>query len=161
MELILIRHGQAEARDQNLEDAKRRLTDKGRKKLKKALPGLKTFLKGLEEIQIWSSPLLRASETAEILSEGLKLKDISYFDFIADGDFQKFSEQIARIKGKACVLVVGHEPYLSEWSQKICGYNLPFQKGSSASFKVDSVNPISSELQWFIQSDSFEQISKK
>jgi phosphohistidine phosphatase len=161
MELILIRHGQAEAREEKLDDTKRSLTDKGRKKLKKALPGLKAFLKGREEIQIWSSPLLRASETAEILSDGLKVKDISYFDFIADGDFQKFSEQIARTKRKACVLVIGHEPYLGEWSQKTCGYNLPFQKGSAASFKVDSVNPISSELQWFIQSDSFEQISKK
>jgi len=64
MKILLVRHGQA---DSNNIDAERKLTPQGRsdiQKIGKLLPGSSWNI-----TRIFSSPLVRASETAQILSQ--------------------------------------------------------------------------------------------
>ncbi|MDW7656278.1 MAG: histidine phosphatase family protein, partial [Bacillota bacterium] len=71
MHLILVRHGIAEDAGPGQPDADRRLTLQGKHRLSDAMPGLSRYLSGQKSIEIWSSPLSRAVETAEILANGL------------------------------------------------------------------------------------------
>ncbi|HAL74892.1 MAG TPA: hypothetical protein DCM45_07395 [Clostridiales bacterium] len=65
MELILIRHGKAEDRQEMTDDSLRKLTAEGKKRLHKTLPSLGLLVKNIEKAQIWTSPLVRARQAAE------------------------------------------------------------------------------------------------
>ncbi|MEI8217179.1 MAG: histidine phosphatase family protein [Eubacteriales bacterium] len=150
MELILIRHGEAEKMNPGTEDAMRHLTANGMKLLERAIPNLRMLIKDKCNTKIWASPLLRASESAGIIAKALKVKNIESHDFIARGDFEAFSEELQRTDSKGCLIVIGHEPFLSDWSQRICGYTLPFKKGASAGFALISTDPPTGNLRWLI-----------
>ncbi|NMC27997.1 MAG: phosphohistidine phosphatase SixA [Syntrophomonadaceae bacterium] len=152
-ELVLFRHGKAEnaSLDVEIADVDRALTPKGVQDLKKSLVNLKIFLKSQHKILIWSSPLLRATQTAELIAKQLKVKKITSFDFISTGDFTAFSDELGKVEDAVSLVVVGHEPYLSEWSQIISGCRLPFKKGAGAGFEIISTAPVTGELTWFMQ----------
>ena len=150
MELILIRHGEAEKTSPEIEDAMRHLTANGMKLMERAIPNLRMLIKDKRNTKIWASPLLRASQSAQIIAKALKVKNIESHDFIASGDFQAFSEELQRIQAQGCLIVIGHEPFLSDWSQRICGYTLPFKKGASAGFALTSTDPPTGKLRWLV-----------
>jgi phosphohistidine phosphatase len=69
-ELVLLRHGIAEERSPDRADAGRALTDQGRQRTRAVLR--KALSLGLQAERLVSSPLVRASQTAEIaLAVGL------------------------------------------------------------------------------------------
>ncbi|MFD2443634.1 histidine phosphatase family protein [Bacillus sp. CGMCC 1.16607] len=73
MKIILIRHGQSEADLLDVHEGRAdfRLTALGVEQAKK----LATWMKGKYEPEIiWTSPLLRAKETASIIGEALKVR---------------------------------------------------------------------------------------
>lgn len=117
MNLFLLRHGIAAERGdfdyQN--DAGRPLTTKGRRQLRKvaaALRGMK-----LRFDVIWSSPLVRARQTADIVAAELKLKQrLAFTDALKPGgDAKTLVQKIAALKpAPENLLLVGHEPDLSE-----------------------------------------------
>ncbi|MDF2428198.1 MAG: phosphohistidine phosphatase SixA [Nitrosopumilus sp.] len=73
MELYIIRHGKAEEVSQNISsDAKRRLTKTGVRELEYVSKALKIF--GIQVDYIFTSPLVRAQETAEIIAKQLLVK---------------------------------------------------------------------------------------
>ena len=67
MDLLIIRHGHAEPRGDSGGDASRRLTEDGRKKLRRGVKGLRKLVPELDALV--SSPLVRAVETAAIVAE--------------------------------------------------------------------------------------------
>ena len=133
------------------DDARRTLTSEGRKKLHKNLPSLGLLVKNLDKAQIWTSQLDRARQTADILAKIFKVSDVQTCDFIENGDMTALSEALAGVRPSATIIIVGHEPYLSEWSRQLCGLALPFKKGAAAGFKVSGLNPPAAELLWFFQ----------
>ena len=105
MDLILLRHGEAEDATHPgdpAEDAARRLTDDGKTKLSRSLPQLSLLLDDKKQLVIWTSPLVRARETAEILRDSLDLRerampdDLSQHEFNATGDWPASSRQPRR-----------------------------------------------------------------
>ncbi len=89
LEIVLLRHGIAENRGEDGTDFTRRLTKEGKEKLKKRLPNLKEIISFQESVEIWSSPLLRAKETAEILAKSFNSGEVQYYDFIANGSLDE------------------------------------------------------------------------
>jgi phosphohistidine phosphatase len=160
MELILIRHGQAQAPGENLEDARRTLTSEGRKKLNRTLPSLGLLVKNLGKAQIWSSPLDRAVQTADILARIFHVTDIQRHEFVGSGDFVALCQQLSITRPSSTILIVGHEPHLGDWSRQLCGLQLPFKKGSAAGLKISSLTPLDSELLWFFQPQPFGRLSE-
>ena len=163
MQIIFIRHGIAENCSDDQSDFSRRLTAKGRERLERTLPQLRPFISDKNEVQIWSSPLVRARETSEIAADIFHVKDISVRDFISEGYFNGFREAVETLDPAIdrTIIVVGHEPFMSNWSQALCGASLPFKKGAAAGFSYQKDEPDTSELQWFFQPELMEILSSK
>jgi len=141
-----MRHGIAVARgDPNFpDDARRPLTPEGKKKLKAIARGL--FRLGVRVDSIISSPLIRASETAAIVTEvfapGVKVESS---DFLRPGgSLQALLTSLGKRAGLRSVLVVGHEPDLSEGVAKLIGNaraNFQFKKGGCCRIDFDKFPP--------------------
>ncbi len=145
-QLYVMRHGIAVARgDPNFaDDTKRPLTPEGKKKLKGVSRGL--FRLGLCVDSIISSPLIRASETAAIVAEvfapGVTVKTS---DFLRPGgSLQALLTSLAKQADHRRVLVIGHEPDLSDGVAKLIGNaraNFQFKKGGCCRIDFEKFPP--------------------
>ena len=131
IQVILLRHGIAENCGEDGDDSKRELTEKGMEKLKRRLPQIKPLIDNPEASYIWSSPLIRARQTAAILGEVVGVKDVILMNFIEKGVFQDFSAMLGEVSDKTTIFVVGHEPYLSQWCWALAKSRIPFKKGNA------------------------------
>ena len=158
MELYLLRHGIATERGQKIRggDAQRPLTPKGRRKVRriaKAMRGLE-----LSFDLILSSPLLRARQTADIVAEEFKLAEQCKLSshLAPEGDPRDLIRELKRLhRGSRKVLLVGHEPYLSNLmatllaGQPVIDVNL--KKGGICLLSIDSLqNGRCATLQWLL-----------
>ena len=114
MDLLVLRHGEAGKRSPLPGDSKRTLTAEGRQEIIDLSNGLKSLEVKLD--YILTSPLLRAKNTAEIVAKSLKFKGkIDEVDALKpEGNKLEFYTILSKLKQDSVVLVVGHEPYLSE-----------------------------------------------
>lgn len=139
MELYLMRHGIAfEQYEWKGNDASRPLTEEGWEKTREVL---KAILKkgSFQPEEIWSSPLVRAQQTAQIASELLKLK-VRTCDALACGaSVRKLQKYFEEEKLGDSTLLVGHEPDLGEILGDLAGLNgsQPFKKAGIALLKGD------------------------
>lgn len=137
MEIIFIRHEVAEAGLDNLPDRERRLTQTGQENSQAVAMKLADHLKQATKKQkpyIWSSPALRAQETAQPLVDALELSAAELQDFIYTGEFEKLAAALEDLpQAVETLLVVGHEPTLSNWIHKLTGETVKMKKGAMAS----------------------------
>lgn len=159
MELILIRHGKAESRSDNKPDPERELTASGLKKLELTMPALGNLVKGIFQAQLWSSPHARTAQTAELISDKFHLPDIKYFDFIANGDFNALIRALEKADSSRTIILVGHEPFLSDWCARLCDMRLPFKKGAAAGLEITDTDPAQADLMWFMQPSVLSRIT--
>jgi phosphohistidine phosphatase len=150
-ELILIRHGKSEIRNSAVDDTQRTLTQIGREELKKIIPELKANLRSDLELHLLSSPILRATQTAEIIADSIGNVEISQCQWISSGDFSVFQDELVHMKPPFCLIIVGHEPFLSDWSQKFSGNLIPYKKGMAVGFQIISLDPLKAVPKWIIQ----------
>lgn len=118
MDLYILRHAIAEQRDalKYPDDSRRPLTDKGIKRMRRIAEGL--LAAGLSFDVIYTSPYTRAKHTAEIVAEtfGLQKALRETRTLAVDGDPEELIDLLSKeVKHDASVLLVGHEPYLSEF----------------------------------------------
>ena len=118
MDLYILRHAIAVERGTigYETDSTRPLTGEGAKKMHQNALGMKAL--DLSFDIVLSSPLLRAKQTAEIVCKVFKIKQnsiISTKNLVPDASFQDLLIEInAHGKNIKSVLLVGHEPHLSE-----------------------------------------------
>jgi phosphohistidine phosphatase len=117
MNLYILRHGLAVERGtpgfEN--DARRPLTPKGRRQLRKITDAIGAMK--LRPDVILSSPLVRARQTAEIVASGLKLeRRLAFADELSPGgNVKKLTVKIGALEPlPENLLLVGHEPDLSK-----------------------------------------------
>jgi len=118
MELFILRHAIAEERsfDRWPDDSQRPLTAKGAKRMRRVAEGMLAL--GLSFDVIYTSPFTRARQTAGIVAEVFGAeKTLRETDTLAtDGDPKELIELLnSGRKEFESVLLVGHEPYLSEF----------------------------------------------
>lgn len=146
MELIIIRHGLAEVREEfakkGLEDQFRPLTLKGRKKMQKVCMRLRDHIKNLDLIV--SSPYTRARQTAEIVSQiYFETKIVEAPELVPQSPSPAFLKWL-RTQGRNYkrIAIVGHEPHLSTFtSYLLTGKTENFidlKKGGIIALKVGS-----------------------
>ena len=116
-EIYILRHGIAVERGTRgyAKDSDRPLTTEGRKKMRRISRTLRKFELSFD--LILSSPYVRARQTAEIVAKVLKAeKRLKFSEHLAaEGDAEELVEQLRRLyHSPASVLLVGHEPYLSQ-----------------------------------------------
>ncbi len=154
MDLFLLRHGIADDAGPGVSDASRPLTDEGKRKLRQVL-GAALEAKVAPTV-ILSSPLKRTMQTAELVREVLQLKvDITPAPALKPGTtVEKVWDEIRLFKGEEAVLVVGHNPTLSELAGYLLGspnLQVDFKKGALMKVEIESF-PASPRgaLQWYL-----------
>lgn len=110
--VVLLRHAIAEEPSPDKKDEDRGLTSEGHARMKEIARGLERALPKAQVI--YSSPLLRAVQTALWVSKGYKSRvNINTTDALAPGATPKqFLELLKSIEERR-VIFVGHEPTLS------------------------------------------------
>jgi phosphohistidine phosphatase len=129
MELYFLRHGEADWPDWEKSDDERPLTKDGKKEMHEVAKFLKR-VKADPEL-IVTSPLPRASQTAKIAAEHLKVK--SREDTLLEPGFGR--QELERILKKypaESLMIVGHEPDFSHTVEQLTGASLKLSKGGVA-----------------------------
>ena len=109
MQLYVIRHGIAEDRAPDSDDRSRPLTDDGRKRVRKAIKGLREI--NIKFDRILTSPWVRAAETAALL-EPLCDHAPRSTELLCQSPRSELLAMIA--EQGADTAIVGHEPWLGE-----------------------------------------------
>jgi phosphohistidine phosphatase len=114
MKLYFVRHATAIAKGGQVVDEHRYLTLRGRKSFR--LTANNMAKKGIVPDAIITSPLVRAVQTAEILSEALAFegKLVVSSELAPSFDPAKLRRILASFKGTHGLALVGHEPDLGE-----------------------------------------------
>lgn len=168
MDLYLIRHAIAEpVGDANdFLDEKRKLTAEGRERMQQAARGLR-----LLEVKfdlILTSPLYRAIETAEILTDAMEMDRglISQTSALLPGASAASLTNAIRKQTVESIALVGHQPDLGQTiSRIVCGYPdaaIQFRKGSVCAITVTEIAPtIRGTLSWLLTSKQLRLIAKE
>ncbi len=121
MNVGFFRHGPAVARGtKGVSEADRPLTPEGREKTLQAAKGLKAIALGIDAI--YTSPLPRALQTAELVAGVLRLPSPTVLDALSPGgSARRLLVGLQELDAKT-PLLVGHEPLLSTAvSLAVCG----------------------------------------
>jgi phosphohistidine phosphatase len=160
MELVLIRHGEAEERIPAFADANRALTTRGARKLKKAMKVLPVLLKNPDEVLVWSSPMLRAAQSARIVADRCDVAEPAVRDFLGNGDFSEFTKALLEVRSTSTLILVGHEPFLGDWCRRIAGCSFDIGKGDAFAIVLDRLDPPSGSLRWKIDRQTLARLGK-
>ena len=110
MHLYIMRHGIAvEASDWNGSDNTRPLTPEGETRTREIVSAL-VKSGGLAADTLWSSPLTRALQTAEIVGEALKLKPHIIPELACGADLDALLKSVGRKPMPERLIWTGHEP---------------------------------------------------
>jgi phosphohistidine phosphatase len=162
MYIYIIRHGIAEDHAHSLRDEDRALTEEGKEKMKEAARGLKRMDPDIT--RIFSSPLVRAIQTAEIVAAELKMK-VDLLKQLAPGHTPvEVCDSLKLHKSKAsAVAVVGHEPDCSELASHLLdapgGVNIDFKKGAVCLIESESLEMGSGCLLWHLSPKALRLMS--
>jgi phosphohistidine phosphatase len=140
MNLYLIRHSIAENITIDKKDFDRELTEEGKFVIKKTSEAWKNYIGNVDVVL--TSPLKRAIQTAEIISTNLQEKQ----NLIKDnnlGTGSRTADLIDLLNSLEYknVVVVGHQPDLSQHINNFCGtgsFNLAFPPASLAKIEFDN-----------------------
>jgi phosphohistidine phosphatase len=168
MELYILRHGLAgESGDPRYpDDSQRPLTAEGKRKMHQAALGIKAM--GITFDLVFTSPYLRARQTAEIVCNQLDCADILQItENLEPGrnPLKAITEvNESNLNGNG-VLLVGHEPFLSGLaSLLVSGSNIPvleLKKGAMCKLEVgDLIYGRCAVLHWLVSSKQLALIGK-
>jgi|SRR5687768_4133786 phosphohistidine phosphatase len=155
IELYLVRHAIAAERGPNYpDDRERPLTREGTARFKQVVEGLKDF--NVKVDVVLTSPLVRASQTAELLVAGLAGKPrLEQLEALSPGGrMAQVLEAIAKYSKRAKhIALVGHEPDLGELAARLLRARgtIAFKKGAVLCLELDGAMPTGpGTLNWFL-----------
>ncbi len=154
MRLYFVRHGIAE--DLATSDFDRELTKRGRRRVANSAKVMKRL--GIKPSQIYSSPRLRARQTAEIVADalgrGVTLSEAVNFGFDR-ADVRRLTRNLSADDE---VMFVGHNPDMSILVSEITGVDLSMKKGGLARVDVIGRAVDEGELVWLIAPKVFDAL---
>lgn len=166
MDLYILRHGEAEPRSEKVREARRQLTARGRRDVKRVMRVPKALK--IAPDAVLSSPYDRAVETATIAVKGLKSKAaVAQTKALLPGSKPDliWKEIRSSYKNAASVLLAGHEPHTSRLVAYLLAtpeLNLDFKKGALVRISVDVNMPApSGQLKWILTPLVARAASKK
>jgi phosphohistidine phosphatase len=133
-QLWLLRHGDAEPHGTR-EDAARQLTERGERQsvlAGRALAGI-----GVEFETIYTSPRVRALDTARLACESLGLEPQVHEPLSGEFGREDADAVLAAASADARVLLVGHEPDFSQLVYDFTGARTDIKKGGIAAIRLD------------------------
>ena len=161
-ELYLVRHAIAAERGPEWpDDTRRPLTERGISRFKEAVKGLRNLDVTVDDI--FTSPLVRARQTAELLAAGLDGKPpVKILEALAPGhSFTSLMSHLAKAARRRRVALVGHEPDLGELAAHLIGAGraLAFKKGGVCRIDIGSLaSKRAGSLIWFFPPNVLRQV---
>lgn len=134
MLIYFLRHGEADWPDWEKPDDERPLTKRGKKEMHEVA----TFLKRIKArpALIVTSPLPRASQTAEIAAEHLKTKCCED-KLLAKSFGRNELERLLKKYPEESLMIVGHEPDFTQTISQLTGASLKLSKAGVALLELD------------------------
>jgi phosphohistidine phosphatase len=129
MDLYFLRHGEADWPNWKKDDDERPLTKRGKKEMHAVAKFLKRVKAGPDLIV--TSPLPRASQTAELAAEHLKVK-CREDRLLAPGFGRSELERLMKKYPEEALMIVGHEPDFTEVISELTGASLKLSKAGVA-----------------------------
>jgi phosphohistidine phosphatase len=151
--LYIVRHGIAADRGAEYpDDAKRPLTEEGVSRFQKIVAGLAEL--EVELGLVLTSPLVRARQTADLLSKGLGGHPpvIETKALMPGAAYKELLTELGRHARLDGIALVGHEPHLGETAARLvgCAGRFDFRKGGVCRIDVDGLPPSAvGHLEWF------------
>jgi phosphohistidine phosphatase len=143
VKLYLVRHAEAIERSATMPDAARYLTPKGRVAFRKIARRVREA--GIAPDVIFTSPLLRSVQTAEILAERLKHEGpVVVVKELSPGfDDRALRSLLADAGNPAEAAFVGHEPDLGDLAATLLSLrgDFPLRKGAVLALEVETGVP--------------------
>jgi phosphohistidine phosphatase len=134
MKLCFLRHGEADWPNWTKPDNERPLTERGRKEMKRVAKFLER-LKLVPDV-ILTSPLPRASQTAEIVGKRLGI-ELQIESALAHGfNIERLRRLLAK-RDAECIMIVGHEPEFSEIIGELTGGKTKISKAGVALLEIN------------------------
>jgi phosphohistidine phosphatase len=129
------------------------MTERGVGRVRDEVAGLKKL--GVAVDEIFTSPLVRAKQTAQLLAEGLAGKPaVKVLEALAPGHAPtSVMAQLARAARRRRIAIVGHEPGIGELAAHLigAGRSLTFKKGGVCRIDVESLSSRRpGALGWFV-----------
>ena len=106
MDLLLIRHAEAEPSGPDCTDFERRLTARGSERFRETAAGLAVL--GIEVDLVLHSPLQRAAETARLIDGSAEV-----FKALAEPPSVALAASLGE-RDATCIALVGHEPWMGD-----------------------------------------------
>lgn len=168
MELFILRHGEAGKRlSSAIGDRSRPLTSTGKAEVLEEARALKSI--GIKFNVIVTSPLKRAYETANIVANIYKKKNILkvWNELAPEGSITDVYRKISQFGAESLILMVGHEPQLTEITKgiihkdKAVSCNIVLKKAGLVRINISKSNPsLKGELRWLLTPRIFKAIAK-
>jgi phosphohistidine phosphatase len=150
MKLYFLRHGIAADREEwNGSDFDRPLTREGRDRMQREAKTLARL--NLAPEAILTSPLVRAKETAEIAADALHVRAEPDERLGPQFDVQRLGEIVREHIGGDSLMLVGHEPNMSETVGEIVGgARVDLKKGGLALVELNDYDDLAGDLVWLL-----------
>ncbi|MCY3779737.1 MAG: phosphohistidine phosphatase SixA [Chloroflexi bacterium] len=156
MRYYFVRHGIAE--DMAESDFSRELTGRGRRRVATSAAVMKRL--NLRPARIYSSPRLRARQTAEIIGDTLDLP-VSLADEVNFGfDLSDINSLTRNMRIDDEVMFVGHNPDMSLLVHELTGVDVSMKKGGLARVDLFGRNAQHGELVWLIAPKVFDAMNE-
>jgi phosphohistidine phosphatase len=130
--LWILRHGDAEPHDAK-PDPERALTPRGEQQSRDAGAALAKL--GVEVAACFTSPKVRAQDTAKLACESLGCEPVVHKPLASGFTAGDARELLAGFDEDARILVVGHEPDLSQVVHDLTGGRIDLKKGGVAAVR--------------------------
>jgi len=144
--LVLVRHGDAEPAVDGVDGALRNLTRAGTLALEAAYPV--TFAQlDATDAAMWSSPAVRALQTAEIAARAMGVSDVEIHQSLYDQDIDAFLSELDASKAQT-IVAVGHVPFMDHLAERLLGQPHPLGKGGVIALGLPDNPALLSALLW-------------
>lgn len=166
MRVLIVRHAKAEPRAARgligKKDAARALTQAGRRNMRKAAKGLRALVPELDMLA--ASPLLRAQQTASIISKRYAGMPVTELALLAPGrPIQALLDWLREQPPSATVALVGHEPDLGIFASYLLSGSkesfITLKKGAACLIELTEA-PVAgaAQLEWLLQAGELREL---
>ena len=167
MDCVLFRHGIAAEREEwDGPDEARPLTERGAKRVAQAAAGLSRL--DVQPTHIWSSPLIRAVETAKIAHHFLRIRTTVRIvdELLPHASPNRLLSILHDLPPESCVLCVGHEPHLgmaaSVFLSGRASASFPLKKAGACLIELSTpAKPGHGLLRWWLTPSQLRAIGKR
>lgn len=166
MDIFILRHGDANSDSKKItDDSKRALTETGIKEIENVSSLFEEL--DIEISHVFSSPLKRTKQTAEIiLKNQKKAKMTELAELKPEGAPSEACKKITKQNGSA-ILVIGHNPLLVDIinhmtnTEKQIADSLALKTGGLAKIKITAIEPqLHGHLEWLLTPKLIRKVIK-